>query len=99
MTGGRPTCSSMESRDIAQLLPHAISMLPSNPDHFCIHVNAVATDPCQGSSVIWPTTKGKYGELSLDETLAMLDATEPNDPQIELLIRGMETPVGYLGTW
>ena len=41
--------------------------------------------------------QGKYGELPLDETLAMLDATEPNNAQIGLLIRGMENLVGLLG--
>ena len=41
--------------------------------------------------------QGKYGELPLDETLAMLNATEPNEAQIDLIIRGMETLVGSLG--
>ena len=41
--------------------------------------------------------QGKYGELPLDETLAMLDATEPKEAQIRLLIRGLETLVGLLG--
>ena len=41
--------------------------------------------------------QGKYGELPPDETLVMLDATEPNDAQLELLVTGMETLVGLLG--
>ena len=41
--------------------------------------------------------QGKYGELPLAETLAMLEATEPNEAQIEMLVRGMETLVGLLG--
>ena len=41
--------------------------------------------------------QGKYGELPLDETLAMLDATEPNEAQIVMLVRGMENLVGLLG--
>ena len=45
------------------------------------------------------TTEGNYGELSLDETLAMLDATEPNDGQIELLIGEWKRLLAYLGTW
>lgn len=41
---------------------------------------------------------GLYGEIPLDETLAILDATEPNDKQLELLATGMETLVGLLGS-
>ncbi|MGA7948658.1 MAG: hypothetical protein WCA45_00665 [Thiobacillaceae bacterium] len=41
--------------------------------------------------------QGEYGELPLDETLAMLEVVEPNEAQIELLVRGMETLVGLLG--
>jgi hypothetical protein len=41
--------------------------------------------------------QGLYGEIPLDETLAILDATEPNDKQLELLATGMETLVGLLG--
>ena len=41
--------------------------------------------------------QGKYGELPLDETLAMLEVVEPNEAQIGLIIRGMETLVGLLG--
>lgn len=42
--------------------------------------------------------QGLYGEISLDETLAILDATEPNDKQLKLLATGMETLVGLLGS-
>lgn len=41
--------------------------------------------------------QGLYGEVPLDDTLSILDATEPNDKQLELLARGMETLVGLLG--
>jgi len=39
----------------------------------------------------------RYGELPLDEALAALAATKPNDAQAELLTRGMENLVGLLG--
>jgi hypothetical protein len=39
----------------------------------------------------------KYGDLPLEETLAMIDADEPNDDQAELLAHGMENLVGVLG--
>lgn len=39
----------------------------------------------------------RYGALPLDDTLAALSATEPNDDQAELLTRGMENLVGLLG--
>lgn len=39
----------------------------------------------------------RYGALPLDDTLAALSATEPNDDQTELLTRGMENLVGLLG--
>lgn len=42
--------------------------------------------------------QGLYGEIPLDETLAILDATEPNDKQLKLLATGMETLVGLLGS-
>jgi hypothetical protein len=42
--------------------------------------------------------QGLYGEIPLDETLAILDAAEPNDKQLELLATGMETLVGLLGS-
>lgn len=41
--------------------------------------------------------QGLYGEVPLGETLAILDAAEPNDEQLELLATGMETLVGVLG--
>lgn len=42
--------------------------------------------------------QGLYGEVPLDDTLSILDATEPNDKQLELLATGMETLVGLLGS-
>jgi hypothetical protein len=41
--------------------------------------------------------QSKYGELPLDETLAMLDLTRPNEVQIKLMNDGMEIFVGVLG--
>ena len=41
--------------------------------------------------------KMKYGNLPLEETLAMIDADEPNDDQAKLLAHGMENLVGVLG--
>ncbi|WP_296891795.1 hypothetical protein [Thiobacillus sp.] len=41
--------------------------------------------------------QGLYGEVPLDDTLAILDAPEPNDEQLELMATGMETLVGVLG--
>ncbi len=41
--------------------------------------------------------KMRYGELPLDETLAMADAVEPNDEQAVMLANGMENLVGVLG--
>ena len=41
--------------------------------------------------------QGLYGEVSLNEVQAVLDANEPNDDQIILLARGMENLVGVLG--
>ena len=38
-----------------------------------------------------------YGELPLDETLAMLDMNEPNDAQLEMLTNGMGLLCGVLG--
>ena len=40
----------------------------------------------------------KFGELPLDETLAIINATEPNDEQAVLLRDGMEVLVGVLGS-
>ena len=42
--------------------------------------------------------QGKFGELPLDETLAIINATEPNDGQAVLLRDGMEVLVGVLGS-
>jgi len=42
--------------------------------------------------------QAKFGEISLDESLSTLDATEPNDEQAALLRDGMEMLVGVLGT-
>lgn len=41
--------------------------------------------------------QGKYGEIPLDDTLAVLDATEPNEEQALMLRNGMEILVGLLG--
>ena len=41
--------------------------------------------------------QSKFGELPLDETLAMIGMNEPNDAQIKLLTEGMEILVGVLG--
>ena len=38
-----------------------------------------------------------HGALSLDETLEMAYSEEPNQAQIDLMTRGMETMVGVLG--
>lgn len=41
--------------------------------------------------------QGKFGEIPLEDTLALLDANEPNDEQEALLRDGMEILVGLLG--
>ncbi len=41
--------------------------------------------------------QSKYGELPLDETLAMISTDKPNDEQLKLLAEGMEIFVGVLG--
>ena len=41
--------------------------------------------------------QSKYGELPLDETLAMIGMTKPNEEQLQLMIDGMEILVGVLG--
>jgi hypothetical protein len=41
--------------------------------------------------------QSKYGELALDETLAMIGMTEPNEEQLQLMADGMEIFVGVLG--
>jgi hypothetical protein len=38
-----------------------------------------------------------HGEIPLDETLALLDVTEPNEAQAQLLTDGMENFIGVLG--
>lgn len=42
--------------------------------------------------------QGKFGGVPLEETLALLDADEPNEDQAKLLSVGMETLVGVLGS-
>ena len=41
--------------------------------------------------------QARHGEIPLDETLALLDSTIPNDEQLHLLSSGMENLVGVLG--
>ncbi len=41
--------------------------------------------------------QARFGEMPLEDTLAILDATEPNDEQAVLLRNGMEVLVGVLG--
>lgn len=41
--------------------------------------------------------QSKYGELPLNETLAMIGMNEPNDEQLQLMADGMEIFVGVLG--
>ena len=41
--------------------------------------------------------ESKYGQLPLDETLAMAYADKPNQTQLDLMARGLETLVGVLG--
>ncbi|MFZ2540913.1 MAG: hypothetical protein WAW75_03955 [Gallionella sp.] len=41
--------------------------------------------------------QSKYGELPLDETLAMIGMTKPNEEQLQLMTDGMEILVGVLG--
>lgn len=40
--------------------------------------------------------QNKYGELPLEETIAMIGMTKPNEEQIQLLNDGMEILVGVL---
>lgn len=42
--------------------------------------------------------QSKYGELPLDETLAMIGMTKPNEEQLQLMTDGMEIFVGVLGS-
>ncbi len=39
----------------------------------------------------------KYGELPLDETMALIDTDKPNDAQTEMLANGMKNLIGLLG--
>jgi hypothetical protein len=41
--------------------------------------------------------QSKYGELPLEEKLAMIGMTKPNEEQIQLMTDGMEILVGVLG--
>lgn len=41
--------------------------------------------------------QGKFGQVPLEDTLAILGATEPNEMQAVLLSDGMEILVGLLG--
>ena len=41
--------------------------------------------------------ESKYGQLPLDESLAMAYAETPNQAQLDLMARGLETLVGVLG--
>ena len=41
--------------------------------------------------------QGLYGEAPLDEVLAALGVSEPNDDQLKLVTGGMEILVGVLG--
>ena len=41
--------------------------------------------------------QSKYGELPLDEKLALIGMTKPNEEQIQLMTDGMEILVGVLG--
>jgi hypothetical protein len=41
--------------------------------------------------------QSKYGELPLDETLAMINTDRPNEAQVKMLTSGMEIFVGVLG--
>jgi hypothetical protein len=41
--------------------------------------------------------QSKYGELPLEETLAMSNITKPNDDQLKLLTEGMVILVGVFG--
>ena len=42
--------------------------------------------------------QSKYGELPLEETLAMLSVAKPNEEQVELITNAMEIFVGVLGS-
>ena len=42
--------------------------------------------------------QSKHGELPLNETLAMIGMTKPNEAQVQLMADGMEVLVGVLGS-
>ncbi|HEY6018957.1 MAG TPA: hypothetical protein VIY48_03415 [Candidatus Paceibacterota bacterium] len=42
--------------------------------------------------------QSKFGELPLEESLAMIGLNRPNDDQVEMLTNGMEIFVGVLGS-
>jgi hypothetical protein len=42
--------------------------------------------------------QSKYGELPLEEQLAMIGMTKPNEQQLQLMANGMEVLVGVLGS-
>ncbi|HQS58343.1 MAG: hypothetical protein B7Y56_09790 [Gallionellales bacterium 35-53-114] len=42
--------------------------------------------------------QSKYGELPLEDTLAMLGVAKPNKEQVELITNAMEIFVGVLGS-
>jgi len=42
--------------------------------------------------------QSKYGELPLDEALALINMDKPNEAQLQLMGDGMEILVGVLGT-
>lgn len=42
--------------------------------------------------------QSKYGELPLDETLALIGMKKPNEEQMQLMTAGMEIFVGVLGS-
>lgn len=41
--------------------------------------------------------QGLYGEIPLSDTLSAINANEPNDDQVSMLVNGMEILVGVLG--
>lgn len=41
--------------------------------------------------------QSKFGDLPLEETLAILNTDKPNEGQLNLLVSGMENLVGVLG--
>lgn len=41
--------------------------------------------------------QAKYGEIPLEDTLAMVDMAQPNEAQVKLVTDGMQNLVGVLG--